>query len=72
MVSAFTGSWYQPSHNDDLVYAGNYRFSPTDSGYSKCVNFGSGAWTEDITFTTVNGAAVLTAGAAIVALTMMY
>lgn len=70
-VVPFAGSWYQPAMAD--TYAGNYRFSPEDSGaaYATCISVGAGAWTEDITLAELTGATALSAGAAIV-LAMMY
>ena len=65
-TATFTGSWFQPKEADS--YEGNFRMSGGMTGWAICVD-GANATdsTEDPTMFTFEGAAHLTAGAAILA-----
>jgi hypothetical protein len=61
-TATFTGSWFQPKEADS--YSGNFRMSGGMEGWAMCAD---GATKSDYTSFTFEGAAHLTAGAAILA-----
>jgi hypothetical protein len=66
----FKGGWFQPPMADS--YAANYRFGPECTGVAWCVSIGSMTITAPFALPEINGAAALSAGAAVLAAAIMY
>jgi hypothetical protein len=70
-TATFVGSWFQPKEADS--YDGNFRMTGGMEGWAWCADAANGAMESDVSYWgAIDGAATLTAGAAILAVASLF